>query len=236
MTRSSPHTIRPHEIQTNLKDARFYHGCKNQEDLGSISTQGFRGEFFDEEGRWQRDGNLGKGVYLSCDWRTALWFGSILLEATLTKGTKILDASPHADPRVLASLKREFGQELLTTGDIHKILPKNKQLKLSELVELTRHFYHRVWDRDWKLEKSWSFSPRDAQARRALDYSVSLLKRYGFHGYGHPQDDNGIVIFAPDRIKLVRVVRALDPLQHCKLMDNQKILESAADLDALLRS
>jgi hypothetical protein len=236
MARSSPHTAHTHEIQTNLREARFYHGCKNRDDLGSISTHGFRSEFFDEQGRWQRDGNLGKGIYLSCDWRTAVWFGSILLEATLSKGTKILDASPHADPRVLASLKREFGQELLTTGNIHQVLPKNKHLKLSELVELTRHFYHRVWDRDWKLEKSWRFSARETQARRALDYSVSLLKRYGFHGYGHPQDDNGIVIFAPDRIKLVRVVRALDPIQHCKLIDDQKVLENAADINALLKS
>jgi len=234
--RSDPSRVRAHEIQTNLRESRFYHGCKNAEDLGSITTQGFRSEFFDEDGRWQRGGNLGKGVYLSCDWRTAVWFGGILLEATLTKGTRILDASPQADPRVLASLKREFGNELLTTGNLHKVLAKNKRFTLPELVELTRHFYHRVWDRDWSLEKSWRFSARDRQARRALDHAVSFLKRYGFHGYGHPQDDNGIVIFAPDRIKLVRVVRTLNPEEHWKLLDNKELLDNAPDLSALLKA
>jgi hypothetical protein len=171
---------------------------------------GFRGEFYDEEGRWLRDGNLGKGVYLTCDWRTAVWFGPILLEATLTKGTRILDASPPADPNVLASLKREFGHELLVTGDIRKVVPTNKHLTLGELVELTRYFYHRVWDRDWSVERSWKFSAQGSRDARALNKTVSFLKRYGFHGYGHPQDDNGIIIFAPDRIQLSKVVRALD--------------------------
>lgn len=198
------------EIKHNLRTHRFFHGCKNTEDLASISMTGFRGDFFDEEGRWQRDGNLGKGVYLTCDWRTAVWFGPILLQATLTRGTRILDASVPADPHVLKSLKREFGQELIATGDIRKVLPKNKHLTQGELVELTRYFYHRVWDRDWSIEKSWRFSAREKQEARALHHAVSFLKRYGFHGYGHPQDDNGIVIFAPDRIKLSQVVRALD--------------------------
>jgi hypothetical protein len=52
------------EIQRNLRAGRFFDGCKNSEDLASITTSGFRGEFYDDEGRWLRDGNLGKGVYL----------------------------------------------------------------------------------------------------------------------------------------------------------------------------
>lgn len=208
MRATSP-SVHTREVQENLRTGTFYHGCKNVDDLGSITTKGFRSDFFDEEGRWQRDGNLGKGVYLTCDWRTAVWFGAVLLEATLVKGTRILDASIPPDKRVLSYLRREFGNEILVTGDIRKILPKNKQLSLPELVELTRYFYDRVWNRDWSAEKSWRFSARDRREMRALHHAVSFLKRYGFHGFGHPQDDNGIVIFAPDRIRLTKVIRAL---------------------------
>jgi hypothetical protein len=195
---------------------------------------GFRGEFYDDEGRWLRDGNLGKGVYLTCDWRTAVWFGPILLEATLTKGTRILDASPAADPHVLRSLKREFGHELLVTGDIRKVVPTNKHLTLEELVELTRYFYHRVWDRDWSVERGWKFSAQDRRDARALNKTVSFLKRYGFHGYGHPQDDNGIIIFAPDRIQLSKVVRALDWPDYHRLGDLE--LLKGLSLEAFLQS
>ncbi len=222
------------EIQRNLRAGRFFHGCKNSEDLASITMSGFRGEFYDDEGRWLRDGNLGKGVYLTCDWRTAVWFGPILLEATLTKGTRILDASPAADPHVLRSLKREFGHELLVTGDIRKVVPTNKHLTLEELVELTRYFYHRVWDRDWSVERGWKFSAQDRRDARALNKTVSFLKRYGFHGYGHPQDDNGIIIFAPDRIQLSKVVRALDWPDYHRLGDLE-ILKGLS-LEAFLQS
>ncbi len=221
--RSTSRSVHTREVQENLRAGTFYHGCKNLEDLGSISTQGFRGDFFDEEGRWQRDGNLGKGVYLTCDWRTAVWFGSILLEATLLQGTRILDTSIPPDRRVLRYLKREFGNELLVTGDIRKILPKNKQLSLPELVELTRYFYDRVWNRDWSTEKSWRFSACDRREMRALHHAVSFLKRYGFHGYGHPQDDNGIVIFAPDRIKLTKVVRILSWQEHHQSIEDESL-------------
>jgi hypothetical protein len=209
------------EVATNLKESRFFHGCKNEQDLSDISSRGFRSDFTDEEGRWIRDGNLGKGLYLTCDWRTAVWFGPVLLEATLIQGTRLLDVSLPADENVLDSLKREFGKELLVSGDIRKTLPRNKQLKLNELIELTRYFYHRVWSQDWSLEKSWKFSPHQKRDFRALEHAVSYLKRYKFDGYGHPQDDNGIVIFAADRIKLVKVVRALNFKSHSKLLDGK---------------
>jgi hypothetical protein len=145
-----------------------------------------------------------------------------------------LDASPAADPHVLRSLKREFGHELLVTGDIRKVVPTNKHLTLEELVELTRYFYHRVWDRDWSVERGWKFSAQDRRDARALNKTVSFLKRYGFHGYGHPQDDNGIIIFAPDRIQLSKVVRALDWPDYHRLGDLE-ILKGLS-LEAFLQS
>ncbi len=224
MAKSREHL--PEEVSTNLAKHRFFHGCKTEDDLKSISASGFRGDFHDEEGRWIREGNLGRGVYLSCDWRTAVWFGFILLEATVQKGTKILDTSAKADPSVIAQLRREFGHEITESGDIRKILPKNKKLDLPQLVELTRYFYDKVWNRDWKSNKSWRFSAKDKKAREGLDHCVSYLKRYGFHGFGHPQDDNGIVIFAPDRIKLVRVVRKLDFREHARAVGQGDFTEN----------
>lgn len=226
---------RENEVRNNLNAAQFFHGCRSTEDVASISSKGFRGDVVDQDGRWERDGNLGKGIYLTCDWRTAVWFGHILLQATLTKGTRILDASLPADPRVIQSLKREFGHELVATGDMRKVLPNNKHLKLNELIELTRYFYHRVWDRDWTSEKSWKFSQSDKRELRALEHCVSCLKRYGFHGYGHPQDDNGIVMFAPDRIKLTKVVRALGLAEQGQLLEDGSLERMSLEQLAALR-
>lgn len=33
-----------------------------------------------------------------------------------------------------------------------------------------------------------------------------MLIRYGFHGYGNPENDNGIVIFAGDRLVIKELV------------------------------
>ena len=114
------------------------------------------------------------------------------------------------------------------------MVPTNKHLTLGELVELTRYFYHRVWDRDWSVERSWKFSAQDRRDARALNKTVSFLKRYGFHGYGHPQDDNGIIIFAPDRIQLSKVVRALDWPDYHRLGDLE--LLNGLSLEEFLQS
>lgn len=212
-------------IDANLKRNLFLHGIKSEVDLASVSVQGFRPDIIDEEGRWMREGNLGIGTYLSCDWKMAFWFGRVLVEATTQKGTRILDVRPEADRRKLDSLSREFGAEILNSRDIKKVIPHNKQLTLPELVALTRHYYHKTWDKNWGKDSEgfdrWpNKRTRYSDGLRSL---VSLLKRYKFHGYGDPQSDNGILIFASDRVKLLRVIAEVDPIRHSELIEGNRL-------------
>ena len=41
-----------------------------------------------------------------------------------------------------------------------------------------------------------------------------LLMRYGYHGFGNPADDNGIVVFADDRVTLLEVVGEIPESYH----------------------
>ena len=156
-----------------------------------------------------------------------MWFGRVLLEATVEKGTRILDMRPQADPKTLQSLKAEFHHSITRGPDIRKVIPANKHLRLEELIELARHFYHETWD---KPGDNWS--QRRQRAAKGLQSTVSMLKKAGFHGFGNPEDDLGIVLWASDRIRLVRVVKCLDPHSHIRLIDSENLKRmTLADLE-----
>ena len=75
---------------------------------------------------------------------------------------------------------------------------------LPELITLVRYHYHSTWGGNvWKI--SGKFSKSDKHSR-LLGHFRSMLVRYGFDGYGDPSEDNGIVIFAGERVKLVELV------------------------------
>ena len=46
-----------------------------------------------------------------------------------------------------------------------------------------------------------------------------MLIRYGFHGYGNPADDNGIVVFAEDRLILKELVVDFTRDDYLRLFD-----------------
>lgn len=166
----------------------------------------------------------------------SLWFGPLLLETVVQKGSRILDVSKTADIKTLRYLKKEFGAELLSCRDIRKIIPQNKNLRLKELVAITRHFYHLTWEKDWGND-SEGFSkwpPKRQKCFEALASTIKFLKQSGFHGYGDPTSDNGILIFAADRVKLQRVIAELDHLTHSKLINPNRIENlSMEELDKL---
>lgn len=168
----------------------------------------------------------------------SLWFGPVLLETVLQKGSRILDVSKDADLSVLKYLRKEFGAELLTCRDIRKVIPRNKNLKLEELVAISRYFYHQTWEKDWGKDKD-DFLKWPAKRQRfsqALSSTVKLLKQAGFHGYGDPRSDNGILIFAADRIKLLRVIVELDHKNHSKIINPNRIENLSLEQLAALRS
>ena len=158
-------------------------------------------------GRWRGYGNLGAGIYITCNWQIAREFGSTLLRVGLKDGTKILNTAPPADPRVIEYLCREFSRDILIKAS-WKVIPKNKKLKLSEMINLFRYHYWNTWercyDRDTKSSLKW-IAGWEQHFKMLMNFR-SLLIRYGFHGYGNPDDDNGIVIFADDRLELKETI------------------------------
>ncbi len=146
-------------------------------------------------------GCLGTGIYITCNWRMAPVFGNVLLQVTLKPGTRILDASKEPDPAALSYLQREFGREILTQPP-WKSLPRNKQLTQEELIALLRYHYQRAWmfpARDDRRERFRDWPSKRGKHSKLVERFRSMLLRYGFHGYGHPKDDHGIVIVADDR-------------------------------------
>jgi len=195
----------PQDIAGNPRKQEFFHGT-SLEAAEKIAKQGFRVWFHDDEiGHCPSGGNLGNGVYFTCDWRMALWFGPTLLRIAIRPGTKILNASIRPEDKVIDYLKREFGREILTKPP-WKVLPKNKKLRSRELVNLFRYHYRHAWERQnrGKGSRDW---PRKREVHQELLRNFrSMLIRHGFHAYGNPTDDNGIVAFAEDRLMLEEVV------------------------------
>src|SRR5208283_3937817 len=179
------------EIVDNLKRHIFYHGT-HTEAAKRIMQEGFRVH-------WKIDASAGGityassggchgvGIYITCNWRMALFFGNALLQVTLKPGTRILDASKEPDPAVLSYLQKEFGREVLTQPP-WKSLPKNKKLTQEELIALFLYHYQRAWvfpQRD-NRRKRFADQPSRGKHSRLVERFRSMLLRYGFHGYGHP--------------------------------------------------
>lgn len=194
-------------ILENFQKHVFYHGTSLVA-AESIVQQGFQVWIQIEGwGRGPRGGNLGVGVYVSCNWRTALWFGPALLRVSMRPGTRLLNAAVRPDKSCLAYLEREFGREILNKPPL-RVLPKNKKLTLEELVNLFRYHYWQTWEKNYSRDREGSVKwPRRRQIHSQLvsDFR-KLLIRYGFDGFGNPEDDNGVVIFAEDRIKVNELV------------------------------
>lgn len=187
------------EILSNFDQHIFFHGT-SPKSARKIAQQGFRVWLRDKEvGRYASGGNLGNGIYITCNWRMALWFGPVLLRVGLRSGTRVLNAAVMPDSKVLSYLQREFGREILKKPP-WKVVPENKKLRQHELIALFRYHYEKTWERAYGFAK---WPKQREQHARLVDVFRSLLIRYGFHGYGNPEDDNGIVVFSGDRLVLV---------------------------------
>jgi len=101
---------------------------------------------------------------------------------------------------VLGYLQREFGREVLKESP-WKAIPRNKQFTLPELIALARYHYRSTW-----TGENWNRPRRYRKHVRLLRHFRNMLVRYGFDGYGDPASDNGIVILAGDRLRLVDLV------------------------------
>lgn len=86
MPPSSDSPVDPAEIQANLENRIFYHGTSKRA-ARKILARGLRDYSWTAETpllkykakqgitRWMHDGSYGRGTYITCNWRTALYFG-----------------------------------------------------------------------------------------------------------------------------------------------------------------
>jgi hypothetical protein len=187
----------------------FYHGTSKR-NARRILREGLRDWSWTEstpkikykagEGatRWLHDGMYGRGTYVSCNWRVALYFGPVMFRVELQPATRLLRLDVPPDRKTLDSLKRNFGNEILAKNPL-KVMPRNKRLTLNEAVQLARHHV------DVKMHAGWDDRKSDLHDQRMRELR-SILVRYGIHGWGEAKDLNGIVVFATDRISVREVV------------------------------
>jgi len=226
------------DVLDNLKKHIFFHGT-SLEAAESIAQRGFRVWFEDDEiGRYATGGNLGNGLYLTCNWRIALWFGPTLLCVAVRSGTRLLNTALPPDGKVVDYLQREFGREILRKPP-RKVLPRNKKLKLSELINLFRYHYWHTWEKNYGTDRDgFSRWPRRRELHSSLlDGFRSMLIRYDFHGYGNPEDDNGIVIFSEDRLVLKEMVAHIPSADYSSWMMNDLCpVQSIGEVKKFFRS
>jgi hypothetical protein len=190
----------------------FFHGTSKR-NARKILREGFRDWSWTTEtpllkykakqgiARWMHSGYYGRGTYVTCNWLSALFFGPVLLRVELQPGTRILCLDLPPDGKVLDSLKRKFGREILTTSP-WKVVPRNKRLTLDEAIQLVRHHS------SIREGGSWA-SPRGEKHEKLMFDLRNILVRYGIQGWGDPTDLGGIVVFATDRLKVREVVLSL---------------------------
>ena len=198
----------------------YYHATAAK-NVAGLLAHGFRLPYFihrDEE--LKHAGCMGHGVYVSRDWKTALWFQPALFRVRLAPGTRVLDVSAPPDMRVIDRLRREFHRDLLAdNARFHTIIPKNKHLTGAELIELTKYHYHRTWGQ----------GERKRFHGRSLNQCLSRLRRHQYHGFGHATSDVGLMILAPERVIVQELVGVADPFY-----DDQGVLDLPS-LEALRR-
>ena len=153
--------------------------------------------------RWIHNGPYGRGTYITRNWRVSLFFGPVLFRVSLRPGTRILRLDVPPDTKVLVSLRREFGKEILTQPP-WKVLPRNKHLTLNEAIALAR--YH---VKEWLNSKRFPSTKRTQMHEQGMRDLRKILVRYGIQGWGEPSDLSGIVIFATDRIQVSEVVLSI---------------------------
>jgi hypothetical protein len=157
---------------------------------------------------------------------------------TIRPRTKLLNSAVRPDPKIVEYLQREFGREILTKSP-WKVVPKNKKLKLHELITLFRYHYWRTWEKDYAAnQETFSRWPVRREVHQGLlaDFK-NILVRYGFDGYGNPKDDNGIVVFSGDRVTLAEVLGELPEREHQELLASDfRRLKDIEQLRSLLKS
>jgi len=151
---------------------------------------------------------LGRGVYIARELASAaLWERGLVIVVRLQPGTRILWIEDDYDQRVIDSLRREFGQELLDLGPhFERAIPHNKQLTRRELVGLCDYVLTKARRGRWQaaLRANKGKRVRYNETWQRLSRLHRQIKRFGYQALGDRSDmdwdSDEIVVFNPTRV------------------------------------
>lgn len=188
-------------MSDNSQPQIYYHGTWSGYGA-SIMRRGF------ELGHPGSGHLLGRGVYIARQLASAaLWEAGLIIIVRLQPGTRILWIEDEYDQRVINSLRREFGQELLDLGPhFERAIPHNKQLRQRELIELCNYVLAEARRGRWRsaLRGKKGRRVRYRETWQRLSRLHGHVKRYGYDAIGDRSniawDSDEILVFNPARV------------------------------------
>lgn len=165
----------------------YYHGT-HEKAAKSLLARGFD---LNKE-MWGR--GWGNGVYLSGTIEFARIWGPVIVTCELKKGTKILWHS-NFDNKIISYLAKEFKADI-KNPDFWKCIPKNKQLKKRELIEIWNYLVQTHYGDKAKFTKGVL-----KKFQRNYPYIYENLKRHQFDGVGFKDSDwPEVLVFNPSLV------------------------------------
>lgn len=175
-------------VPVKLADNEYYHGTEAYKAL-PILYEGFR--LKKEYCFYGSGGTFKQGLYLTKSVDTAVVFGDFVFRCKLADGVSVLRVDEHYDQKIINSLRREFGKNILA-GDITKAMPRNKHLKKKELIHLVNYRYAKRGN--WMLDKSWKWDAVVSSVRQQL-------QKHKYGAIGNTDDLDGLAVLNPAYVK-----------------------------------
>jgi hypothetical protein len=174
-------------VHDKLDEREYYHGTSCCKAL-QIFFEGFR--LKKDCSNWGSRGTYKQAIYLTKSLYTATLFGGVIFKCRMVDGASVLRIDKHYDPKVIDSLRREFGKDILTK-DLSKVIPSNKHLTRKELINLLNYRYVQ-----WDTLSDW-------------ESSISSIRQHlRFHKYdaiGDTVSLVGLAVFNPSFVKPIQV-------------------------------
>lgn len=175
------------------EQSTYFHGTSPAAAV-AIAVDGFR--LLGPDLRNYGNGAIGAGIYLAGEPRAAVEYardGHVVLGCDLAAGHRVLRLDGSYDHRVIRSLRKEFGHDLLR-ADFDRAIPANKHLERRELIHLLNY----LWTRNEYGGILGLFADDLTRTARRT------LQRHHYSGFGDPAGV-GMVIVNPSTVRLRNV-------------------------------
>ena len=179
--------------RTPPERSTYFHGTSPAAAV-AIAVDGFR--LLELDLRNYGNGAIGAGIYLAGEPRAAVEYardGHVVLGCDLAAGHRVLRLDGSYDHRVIRSLRKEFGHDLLR-ADFDRAIPANKHLERRELIHLLNY----LWTRNEYGGILGLFADDLTRTARRT------LQRHRYSGFGDPEGI-GVVIVNPSAVCLRNV-------------------------------